>query len=108
MPKQSFWRDAWVAWSKYNSQQVVTKADILNQILWYNSNITCRGKVFDHMWLGSEAIKYISDICDETTNKFYTYQELQNITPVTANFIAYFTLIANIPEAWKIKLSNNN
>ena len=69
----SIWKDINIAWAKYNFHYVNNRQDILNQILWYNSHIECRGSVFLHAFLKSSRINAIRDIVDMDTGEFFTY-----------------------------------
>ena len=107
MPK-TIWKDIWIAWSKYNYYEPKNKYEILEQIMWYNSQIRCANKVLRHDWLNNSDIQTIRDIANEEGTAFFTFEQFEEKYGNCTNFIQYYTVIAAIPAKWKQFLFGNN
>ena len=80
--------------------------DILNENLWGNSNIRrCNRPIFQKQLLASKVDKVI-DIMDVVNKKFLTYDQIVNSYGSTVDCLLYLSIIAAIPNRWKVVLRN--
>ena len=106
--KPSFWRDVLVAWSKLSfqqSNQIITKDQILAQSIWYNSHIRIDNKV---IFFKKAFEKGLSKLFDLITDNY----ELMTHKDVMAKFdltvMQTNSLLQAIPKTWKNVLSDSN
>ena len=105
---ESYWREVLFEWAKetYVDASRVTGYDILEQMLWYNSNILVRAKpVFYRKWYEA-GIVYIMHIVKD--GRLYTCVEIQNEYGIDVETMQYNQLISAIPHCWKRKLKEDN
>ena len=98
----------WKAWSKITYKYPEEKDEILDSVLWGNSQILRQNRpIFDQRLLHSKINKII-DIYDTDKKCFYHYDKICNMySNTTLTFLLYCSIIAAIPNMWKIILRNS-
>ena len=92
--KEDFWKDTLASWSKYNYYR---NFRIENQYLWYNSDITIKGKSF--LWKDAEqkGLEYVHQLFQELKFK----EDKQLIEQYGLTKLRINSLKAAIPQDWK-------
>ena len=99
------WVQGYTAWCEFNYSDPQWKIDIMNQILWYNSNILIDGQVVKWKNWIDQNILFVSDLFDVNGNpKSYDYFKYEFTNVGWLNFLA---LIDAIPKTWKLYLKEN-
>ena len=104
LPKQAIITDIMKAWKKVTYKKPQDKREILDQQLWYNTEIRKGKKPYMVEKMFKSGIMTIRDIYDEHQQKFFEYAEIAHSYGNIGNYLDYFSLINNVPERWKIKL----
>ena len=102
-------RNIWVAWATFNSKEIDPERNvqiILDQMLWFNTNIVKGKKPYVNRELLQVGINKISDIFDSGDKRFLTTQEIKNKYNFHGNFLGYHRLIDRIPMEWKRHIVN--
>jgi len=106
----SFWKDVLLAWSYRDTKPPSSSAEVLSQILWYNSDILIDKKPVYYKKLVNSNILYINDLINNE-GKFYSYQNFQakiaNTNNVVINFLEYYGILSAIPASWKAVLKQD-
>jgi exonuclease III len=108
-PKNNMWKEIWEIWCKENFKEPDTINEILNQQIWYNSNIRIGNKpVFWKHWKAID-INWVADlvIIDEKGRRILTKAELSDICETNINTMEYNMLISAIPKTWKTKIKTD-
>ena len=97
----SIWRNILQAWCELNYKEPENKTHVLDQVLWYNSNIKVGNKPF--VWKGwvSKNIILVRDIVDGT-GRFLRGEQLG------VGWIELQSLIHAIPKTWKTYLEQGS
>ena len=90
----SYWRDVLLAWSEINFVSPETKADVSNQILWYNAYIILKGKPFIWKTWFKKGIIFVEDIVDANG-------KCRDHIDLGVNWLELRTLYKILPESWK-------
>ena len=93
-----------MAWATFNfckHENVQDAQEILNQMMWFNSEILCNKRPYVYEPLCQSGIRYIKDINLEDENSFLAAQEITNKFAFVGNFLVYYRLVNRIPEDWK-------
>lgn len=105
----SYFTDVLKCWSLFNYTQPTTNDDILQQILWFNSNIRSNKNWLVNKILHKNGINKIADLFDFDTGEFETYENFKRYNPeISINFIEYYKIINSIPLSWKNTLKRND
>ena len=89
---QSFWWEVLIAWCEINYHDPQTKSQVLQQMLWRNSNIKIKGKtVCWRKWV-EQGIYYIEDIWGK------------NAQTLGVNWLELYNLSSAIPPYWVVLL----
>ena len=95
----SIWRTIFLAWCEYNFFRPCTAQEVLNQVLWYNSNIKIGGEVAKNRQAIRQGVLMVKEI---TTRKgeFHTYDEICTLYPGAFTWLSYANLCAAVPSNW--------
>ncbi len=100
MPKRGFWYDVLSSWCAYNFCSKTTINDIINEIVWFNSEITVNGKPIVSRKCIDKNILYVGDFLNNN-NEFMSYEEFNNKHNNVLNFLEYYGIITAIPASMK-------
>ena len=99
IPYDSHWRRVLHSWCRYHYVETFSGEEVLNEILWFNSNICVMGKPivnFQCMNMGPVILK---DILDDRGNKV-SYQQINQKFDNNLTWFEYKQLMSAIPEIW--------
>ena len=109
LPQNSIWREIWANWCIENfNEQPTAPEEIINQNLWYNSNIKINKKVVHYRKWEEKGIRWLNDILIEDTDmslRFLSYEELCDFFDFKPIQLTYQGLIHAIPSSWKNTIS---
>ena len=88
-------------WSKLNYKIPKVRTEVMNQVLWFNSEIKRNKKPYCIDNMMKKGIWTIHDIWDTDKNSFKNFEELEEKFGDMGNFLDYHALIENIPTSWK-------
>ena len=104
-----FWQDVLGSWYLFNYNEPDEENEIVNQIIWYNSNIRVADQVIFNKHLYEKGIVYIKDLVFE--QRIITYEELCNIFEITydqLNVLTYNSIVTSIPREWRVTACCND
>ena len=109
MTTGTIWDEIWTVWCELNYVEYITTVeDVLNQTLWYNSNIRIGNKpAFFKKW-ASHGIMWLKDIIDEDTMKMKSKQQLEQDFELSIPFTEHYGLLLAIPKEWKKMIKEQN
>ena len=96
------------SWAEINQRYPCHPDEILDQVIWYNTNIRNNKLMFYFPDLAHVGINCTSDIFNVEIRDFYTAAELNEKYGVHVNFVLYYRIVAVIPVQWKNLLRNPN
>ena len=101
----STWRDILESWASINFRQVESKAEVLNQIIWYNSHVRLDSKPL--MWKKwyEKGFLLIEDLFDQEGNPLSQATALDRLGQ--EKWLNYHALIRAIPGNWRNMLKSN-
>lgn len=102
----SFWCDVLLAWSKYNFHQPNSHAQVLQQIIWLNSNICVHGRPVCFKEAYQAGIGHVVDIYQN--GAFLSYQAVRNKYGNCISWLKYYQLVSSIGSTWGALLINPN
>ena len=96
-----FWVDVMMSWAQLNYCVPSTYNEVVNQCLWFNSNLKIGQKLcFNKSWYDLGII-YIRDLLNEQ-GVFLKFQELQTKYNLTNdNFLYYGSILSVVKKTWK-------
>ena len=101
-----FWVDMMQHWCEYNYTNIEDCSDdVLNEMIWFNSNIRVQNKPVFHKNMYDRNIMIIKDLVNENNN-FLTFEEFKNKYQVNITFLDYYGLIHAIPQEYKQKIQS--
>ena len=101
---ETYWVQTLVAWSKINYREPENKQQVLDQIIWLNSNIKIQGKMLHWPNWIKKGIIYVRNIFN-TDGSPINWRELCSVYgPV--NWLDLKSLIYSILEAWRFMLED--
>ena len=100
-----FWSDVLKAWCKLNYSRKDNLTDILDSIIWYNSDILVNNKPIFYKKCYEKGIVKIRDILNEN-NAFLSHNEICRKYGYTIDWVSYFGLIEAIPQDYKTIIRN--
>jgi hypothetical protein len=110
LAENSMWKEIWKTWCKENFREPTTIDEILNQSIWWNSNIKINGKpLYQKKW-DEAGIKWIQDIItekDNGTRRWKTIEEIREEYNLTIKTMDYNSIKSAIPRDWKQGIKNN-
>ena len=100
-----YWKHVLQAWCTLNFQIPQSKENIMDQIIWYNSNIRMDQKILKP----NSAIDMHLCVKDFWANtRFKTFQEFQRDNPQTKiTWLSYHSIVESIPKYWKYVIAND-
>ena len=105
--KESFWRDVLIDWREINFCTPTSKNQVINQIIWLNSNIRIGYKPIDFVKWRKKGITKIKDLLDEKEEKFLSKGELDAKFGCNIPFTELWGIIEAIPTEYKRLLKTN-
>ena len=95
--EDSYWKQVAYAWSKIHYHDPQNKREVLNQLIWMNTNILIQGKpVFWKSWFDQD-INFLEDV----------FNEDGTVKNLKVNWLELRTLKNVIPQGWKFLLEND-
>ena len=96
-----FWAQVLQAWAEIHYQDPQTDSDVLNQIIWMNSNITMNNKpILWRRWFQTGILR-IEDLWYPEGTRFLTREELSEKYGVYINWLDLESLKNAIPVLWR-------
>ena len=99
--KGSFWQTLLQEWCKYNSHYPQNADSVLEEYLWYNSNIRINNKICYQADLIKAGIVQIKDIYDQNTHRFLTATQCSRKFDCNIQWLPFNAIIQAIPQHWK-------
>ena len=100
-PKINFWVDVLKIWNELNYQEPKNKAQVMNQMIWFNSHIKISKKpVFYKKWYEAGVVR-ISDLWNNDSNQWMSYDDFQRQHSLTTPFTLYIGILQAIPKSWR-------
>ena len=109
IPKKisTFYQNVLETWKEMKSNKSENKLDILNQYIWYNSNVDIPINRNHYRTYMENGITQIKDIVN-TNGTFLTFDNIQRIYKVQkTSYLFYQTIVNCIPKTWKNILRTN-
>jgi hypothetical protein len=109
LPGYNMWNEVWKTWCNENFHNPEIIDQIMNQSIWWNSNIRINGKpLYKRSW-DEAGIKWIQDLIteSETGKRWKTIKEIRSEYKITINTMDYNSIISAVPREWKNKLKQN-
>jgi hypothetical protein len=102
--EDSMWNEIWREWCMENYKEPEGIEEILEQNLWYNSNILIQGKV--QLWKRWEeaGIKWIADLIsvnNDGSMEILPIGEMEECYDIKIKQMEYNSLISALPKSWK-------
>lgn len=106
--ESGFWQDVALAWAKINFRKPERKEHVLEQRVWYNSEIKVGGKVIFYKKVFEAGLVTIRQLLNDTGTGLCSFQDFQTRFGVEGvSWLEFNSLIAAIPTEWKNMLSHN-
>ena len=103
-PQHTFWRDVLLDWSQINYRNPLSKAQVLDQIIWLNSDVQINDRpVFWKRWYNL-GILSVSNI----VNQYGTMKSCHELCLQENEWLNCCNIWAALPTNWKKRLSENN
>ena len=97
--RQNFWIDVWKAWCSFTFDGPLFRQKVLNQTIWWNSNILIKGKpILLKNWFNA-GIKKINDLVNEQ-GEFLLVEQLKYKYQVKLPFTEVIGIQKAIPFQW--------
>ncbi len=100
MLNRGFWYNVLCSWSNHNFSKKTEKNEIMNSIIWYNSEITVMGKPIVSKKCLDNNVLYVKDFV-KNGRDFMTYDEFNAKHGRFLNFIEHMGIIKAIPSHMK-------
>ena len=96
-----FWADVVRAWFYFTWQtcQIKMRNDVLQQIIWFNSNIKVNNKWLSKISAIESGLLRVRDIVD-TNGNFIPYNQLTGDVKVQLTWLDYAQICSAIPQNW--------
>ena len=98
--RENFWTGILKTWLKWTAVQPKTKEAILDQCLWYNSNIKINREVIFYRKWHKEGINFVKDLLDNG-GQFIKLDKLCDKVKENVPFLVLEGIIKSIPFEWK-------
>jgi hypothetical protein len=105
--KDKFYNELISTWCKLNFHTPSDCIDIVNELIWNNSNITIDGKTIKYKVWKEAGLKYIQDLLTEE-GALASQEYLENRYNLKFKALQYQSLISAIPNTWKSLITNDN
>ena len=102
---KTFWADILWDWCVINYQVPIDKSMVLDQVLWYNSNLTMQNTPFFFKHWFVKGIINIWNLCTESQERFLTWDKAQHKWG-KLNWLEYKSILKSIPDNWKQLIVN--
>jgi hypothetical protein len=105
--KGSMWDEMWQEWCKENYKKAENIEEIMNQSLWFNSDLRLNKDVIDWKKWEEQGIRWMADLLEENmTNELRILRkdEIEDLYDITIGHLEYNSLITSIPREWKRKI----
>ena len=99
----SFWRAIFYSWNFFHAHSPTSKGKVMDQFIWYNSNIKEKGKTMYFVLWYKAGITHIRDLVTPE-GVFLTCINLKEKYGNCFNIISYTRLLKAIPKEWKTLL----
>lgn len=104
---ESVFREMLMLWAERNFTEPCNVNEILQEYLWYNSNIRKQNNWMFDQKMYAHGIRRVIDLYNLDNGQFMSYDEFSNEYPNVTDFLMYASLIASIPRRWKEVLRAN-
>jgi exonuclease III len=109
IPDTTIWKEAAINWCHINHRTVINQVDdILEESLWFNSNIKIGGKTLHRPYWTEHGIFQIVDLLRDDNRTFLTYREFSEKYKMHVNFLEYGGLKKAIPGTWRVRLRESS
>ena len=101
-PGNEFWHQVFCTWCKINYEELIGKNEVLNELLWYNSNILIESTpVLYQKWLkaGVQSIQHIFE-----NNSWISYERFEQRYNLQVPITEFYGILSAIPTQWKLWL----
>jgi len=105
MPVGSLWQEFWRGWCTQNfKEDIVDLEGVLNQNIWFNSNIRVQNKPIYYKNWADHGIRWINQLTKEDLEgkkRILKHQEFEDLIDSKVPILQYHGLISAIPKSWK-------
>ena len=105
--KPGFWRNVARAWWKYSYTSPMNKVQVLQQHLWFNSNLRKNNGILYKKHAIQFGITLVSHVVEESGH-FVNFRTIAELSRNTINFIEYYAIIESFDPMWKRILRQDN
>jgi exonuclease III len=106
--ENSIWRDILLSWCEVNfKDNIESPHDLVNESIWYNSNIKIAGKVLWKSNWWNEGIHLVWDLLDDSKRKMISYREFNRKFKTPTHFLEIGGIKKAIPGSWKREIRNS-
>ena len=102
-----FWNNIVKAWCIYNFSKPTCIEDILNQQIWYNSNILIRKTPIYCGPLHSKGILYLKDLVKQDGQLMTVYEILNQYSVNRKYMMKLNSILGAVPQQWKVLIKNS-
>jgi hypothetical protein len=109
-PKNSMWDEMWQEWCMENYKKAETMEEILNQSLWFNSDLPVNKQVVPWKKWEKEGIRWMADLMEEDCDnrlRFLNKDELEERYDIRIGQMEYISLMNSIPRNWKKRIKTH-
>lgn len=103
---ESFWRNVLEAWSEFNYSRPSCPARVLQQVLWFNSDVCINKKPCFFQDAYSAGVVHVADLFDSDTGSFLSYQDVINKFPHFFTWYNYNQILSTL-QSYKTLLKQN-
>ena len=100
------WKEILIAWCKFNYHEPKSKKDILNQGIWYNSNLKLSNHFYVNQIASRAGLVNVHQMF-ELNGLFISFDTYVNRFQ-SKNFIWYQAFISRFPEEWLLLLQKDH
>ena len=102
-----YWAQTLSAWCEINYFVPVGKAEIQDQIIWFNSHVRVNNKpIYWNMWI-LNGILLVEDLFEGDRNPKKWDRFLEEFPNLKGNWLEWASLMSLIPNSWKVALKND-
>jgi exonuclease III len=102
--KGSMWDEIWQEWCKENYKKAEDIEEIMNQALWFNTDLPVNRDVVQWKKWEEQGIRWIADILEEDMDnklRFLKKDEIEDRYDIKIGHLEYNSLLSSIPKQWK-------
>lgn len=104
-PANSFWVDVLESWCMYNFNDKAEDIDVMNQCIWFNSNICIENKPFILQKAWQSGIIFLNDILN-SNGSMKSFAVILEEFPNSLNWLQYAQIADAIPNEWRVRMRN--